>query len=108
MATKRLKAYQDVLHREPKIVNSTDKLSDLYCENVFHKEIMREYLPSDTFKQVMKAIDLGDQLDRKIADQIDDSLLGIGHGYKPLCFCVFVFGHCGVLLNALRLPVTGL
>ncbi|MDG1842583.1 MAG: glutamine synthetase III [Crocinitomicaceae bacterium] len=70
MATKRLKAYQDVLHREPKIVNSTDKLSDLYCQNVFHKEIMREYLPSDTFKQVMKAIDLGDQLDRKIADQI--------------------------------------
>ena len=70
MATKRLKAYQDVLHREPKIIDSSEKLSDLYCTNVFHKEVMREYLPSDTFKQVMKAIDLGDQLDRKIADQI--------------------------------------
>ena len=42
MATKRLKAYQDVLNREPKHVDYDGKLSELFGVNVFHIDIMRD------------------------------------------------------------------
>jgi glutamine synthetase len=56
MATKRQKAYQDVLNREPKHVEYDGKLSDLFGQNVFHVDVMREYLPSETYKYMMESI----------------------------------------------------
>jgi hypothetical protein len=40
MATKRLKAYQDVLNREPKNIEFDGKLSELFGRNVFHIDVM--------------------------------------------------------------------
>lgn len=70
MATKRLNAYNDVLNRTPKLVELDGKLSELYGTLVFHSDVMREYLPSDTYKSMMEAIHSGERLDRKIADQV--------------------------------------
>jgi glutamine synthetase len=74
MATKRQKAYQDVLHREPKHVEYDGKLSDLFGQNVFHVDVMREYLPSETYKYMMESIQNGSQLDRKNADQVASAM----------------------------------
>jgi len=70
MATKRLNAYNDVLNRTPKSVELDGKLSDLFGTLVFHSDAMREYLPSDTYKSMMEAINSGARLDRKLADQV--------------------------------------
>lgn len=74
MATKRLKAYQDVLNREPKHIDYDGKLSDLFGQNVFHVDIMREYLPSVTYKFMIESIQNGSQLDRKNADQVASAM----------------------------------
>ncbi|HBW86326.1 MAG TPA: glutamine synthetase type III [Crocinitomicaceae bacterium] len=74
MATKRLEAYQDVLHREPKHIDFNGKLSDLFGKNVFHAEQMREYLPSDTYKLMMDCMTNGTRLERKIADQVASAM----------------------------------
>ena len=74
MATKRLEAYQDVLHREPKHIDFNGKLSDLFGNNVFHAEQMREYLPSDTYKLMMDCMTNGTRLERKIADQVASAM----------------------------------
>lgn len=74
MATKRLRAYQDVLNRTPKNVEYEGKLSDLFGTQVFHIDIMREYLPSETYKFMMAAIQTGVRLDRKNADQVASTM----------------------------------
>jgi len=70
MATKRLAAYRDVLNRTPKAVDLDSKLSELYGTLVFHSEVMREYLPSETYKSINEAVNAGARLDRKVADQV--------------------------------------
>ncbi len=74
MATKRLQAYQDVLNRVPKNVDLNEKISELFGKNVFHIEIMREYLPSDAFKSMVESIQNGTRLDRKMADQVASAM----------------------------------
>ena len=74
MATKRLKAYQDVLNREPKHIEFEGKLSELFGRNVFHVDVMREYLPSETYKSMMESINNGTRLDRKNADQVASAM----------------------------------
>jgi glutamine synthetase len=74
MATKRLQAYQDVLNRIPKNVELQEKVSELFGKNVFHIEIMREYLPSDAFKSMVESIQNGTRLDRKMADQVASAM----------------------------------
>lgn len=74
MATKRLRAYQDVLNREPNNIDYEGKLSDLFGSNVFHAEVMRVYLPSETYKSMMASMHSGVRLDRKNADQVASSM----------------------------------
>jgi glutamine synthetase len=74
MATKRLQAYQDVLNRTPKHVEYNGKVSELFAKNVFHAEVMREYLPSDAYKSMMESIQSGTRLDRKMADQVASAM----------------------------------
>lgn len=74
MATKRLQAYQDVLNRTPKHIDYDGKVSELFGKNVFHAEVMREYLPSDAYKSMMESIQNGTRLDRKMADQVASAM----------------------------------
>lgn len=70
MPEKRLAAYRDVLKRTPKPVELNQKLSELFGSLVFHSDVMREYLPSETYKSMMEAIHSGTRLDRKLADSV--------------------------------------
>jgi len=74
MTNKRLQAYHDVLHRKPNYVEFDKKTSDIFGENVFHAEIMREYLPREAYKSMMSAANSGARLDRRIADQIASAM----------------------------------
>jgi glutamine synthetase len=49
-------------------------VSDLFGKNVFHAEVMREYLPSDAYKSMMESIQNGTRLDRKMADQVASAM----------------------------------
>lgn len=74
MATKRQQAYQDVLNRTPKHIDYDGKVSELFAKNVFHADVMREYLPSDAYKSMMESIQSGTRLDRKMADQVASAM----------------------------------
>ena len=50
------------------------KLSEIFSENVFDIDTMREYLPSQAFKSVIRAIEHGEKIDRSIADQVASSM----------------------------------
>lgn len=67
-------AYQDVLHRTPKPIQFDGKISEIFGQNVFHSEVMREYLPSEAYKSMMESIENGTRLDRKMADQVASAM----------------------------------
>ena len=74
MATKRMQAYHDVLNRTPKHIEFEGKISEIFGENVFHAEVMREYLPSEAYRSMMDSASKGTRLDRKMADQVASSM----------------------------------
>ena len=60
----------DVLEREPKLpIRPENKISAYYGENVFNKFVMRSYLPDEAYKGILKAMEDGTPVDRKVADQ---------------------------------------
>ncbi len=69
-----MQAYHDVLHRTPKHIELTKKVSELFGENVFHSEVMREYLPGEAYKKMTEAARTGKRLDRSIADQVASAM----------------------------------
>ncbi len=74
MANQRMQAYYDVLHRTPKPISYDGKVSEIFGENVFHADVMREFLPSEAYKSMMASINNGTQLDRKMADQVASAM----------------------------------
>ncbi|MBC9812743.1 glutamine synthetase III [Crocinitomicaceae bacterium CZZ-1] len=74
MATKRLQANLEVSQREPRSITYEGKVSELFGQNVFHAEAMREYLPSEAYKLVLETIETGARLDRKVADQVASAM----------------------------------
>lgn len=74
MANQRMQAYYDVLHRTPKPIEFNGKISEIFGENVFHLEAMREYLPSEAYKSMKQATYEGTRLDRNMADQVASAM----------------------------------
>ncbi len=70
MSSTRKQAYQDVLQRKPQPIEKISKVSDLFGENVFHLEVMREYLPDEAYKSIKAAISNGTRIDRRVADMV--------------------------------------
>lgn len=74
MATKRQQANIEASNREPRPITYDGKISEIFGQNVFHTEVMREYLPSEAYKLLLETIDTGTRLDRKVADQVASSM----------------------------------
>lgn len=71
MATIRFKAIEELFSRKPVDVSyPASKVSDYFGTNVFDVETMRRYLSKEAYNQVIKAIDSGSKIERKIADQV--------------------------------------
>jgi glutamine synthetase len=93
MSTVRKQAYQDVLHRVPKQIDHSGKISKVFGENVFHLEVMREYLPDEAYKSIKEASSKGTRIERRIADQVatamkdwalDKGATHYTHWFQPL------------------------
>lgn len=67
----RFKALSDVLGRQPKHVKQpSSRISDYFGSNVFHEGAMRMFLTEDAYRAVRSAIERGERIDRKLADQV--------------------------------------
>lgn len=69
-----MQAYYDVLHRTPKPIGYDGKISEIFGQNVFHLEVMREYLPNEAYKSMKRATLDGTRLDRDMADQVASAM----------------------------------
>jgi len=74
MSKLRFQALNEALNRKPVFVDERGKRSDVFGENVFDENTMRQYLTKDARNGVLDAIDKGKKIDRKIADQISSSM----------------------------------
>jgi glutamine synthetase len=75
MATIRFNALQMVNERV--VVPATvpnGKISDYFGINVFSKDTMRNYLPSEVYKQLILAIDQGNKIDEVLADAVANGM----------------------------------
>lgn len=73
MSTLRFKALEKLSFnnfRQDNAVVVPTKLSELFCQNVFSEEKMREYLTKEAFDSIMDAIRKGSKIQRHIADQV--------------------------------------
>ncbi len=57
-------------YRQENAVTVPAKLSELFCQNVFSEDTMREYLTREAFGSIMDAIKKGTKIPRHIADQV--------------------------------------
>lgn len=71
----RFVALEKTLDRQVEPVHyPSEKISDFYGSMVFNNDIMREYLTKEAFKSLMGAIDSGERIERKIADQVASAM----------------------------------
>ncbi len=71
MATIRFQAIQETLNRRPVQVNEPSvRRSELYASNVFTTSTAKHYMPKEAYNAVAAANTHGQQIDRKIADQV--------------------------------------
>lgn len=75
MSNLRFKALEYTLNRQPKkVIPPKQKVSEYYGSLTFNKKAMREFLPIDTFDNIINAIENNDKIDRGMADQIAASM----------------------------------
>jgi len=74
MTTFRFKALSETLNRKPTKFEEKKKYSEIFGENVFSENSMRQFLTKDAFNSVMNAIKIGSKIDRKIADQVASAM----------------------------------
>ena len=67
----RFRALEVSIQRQRKSVSFPEgKASDYFGELTFNPSAMKEYLPVQTYQQVMRFIEKGEKIDRKIADKV--------------------------------------
>ena len=71
MATLRFKAIEESMKRKPlEVTPPSGKISDYYGIYVFDRAKMEKYLSKDASNAVIEAIEQGQRIDRKMADQV--------------------------------------
>ncbi len=93
MSTQRINAIRESNRRKTLSFIETTRRSELFGSHVFNEEKMVQYLTRDAFESVKNAIFTGSKIDRKMADQIAESMkawaLSMGathytHWFQPL------------------------
>lgn len=74
MSTLRFHAVKKSLSSKPVDVKEKGRRSEVFGENVFNENTMRQYLTKDAFVGVMNAVQYGKKIDRAIADQVSSSM----------------------------------
>jgi len=93
MSTFRSRALTETLNRNPIEVKDSNMRSENFASHVFNATSMKQYLTAEGYEGVKSAIKVGKRIDRKIADQIANSMknwaLSMGathytHWFQPL------------------------
>ncbi|MEY8021303.1 glutamine synthetase III [Muriicola sp. SD30] len=93
MSTQRLNAISLSAQRKAIPIVEETRRSELFGKHVFNEDRMTQYLTKDAFQSVKNAIFTGSKIDRKMADQIAESMkawaLSMGathytHWFQPL------------------------
>lgn len=75
MSTYRFAAMQELFNRVPLSVPApADKVSEFFGINTFDLETMKKYLPTDAYKNVLKAMDSWGHIDRSVADAVASAM----------------------------------
>lgn len=74
MTTFRFQALKETLNRKPVGFKENIKQSEKFGTNVFSENTMRQYLTKEAYNGVMNAVKHGTKIDRKIADQVANSM----------------------------------
>jgi len=76
MSNFRFKAIEISLSRpyDKKPLSSGKRISEYFGEMTFGISVMREYLSKEAFKGVMNAMETGEKIDRRVADQVAASM----------------------------------
>ncbi len=71
----RIKALESIMEREPRKTDiPKGKISDYFGQLTFNNTAMREYLTLEAYEKVMNAINFGEKIERRIADQVAAAL----------------------------------
>ena len=96
MATHRFAALNTVHTRIPNHVDPPSrKVSDYFGANVFNQSAMRKFLSEEAYESVMNTIEKGVTLDRKLADQIADSMKGWAVSKGATHYTHWLHSHTG-------------
>lgn len=80
MSTIRFNALRETLTRKPvEIKEVSSKRSELFGRKVFGLDTCRQYMPKEAYKAIKNAIQHGDKIDRKVADQIASGMKSWAH-----------------------------
>ena len=74
MSTFRSRALKETLNRKPVKIPQTKNRSEFFGSHVFNELSMQQYLTKEAYEGVMNAIKHGSRIDRKIADQVANSM----------------------------------
>ncbi|TXE10169.1 glutamine synthetase type III [Seonamhaeicola algicola] len=74
MSVLRFHAIKASLSRKPIHIKEEKKRSEIFGENVFNEQTMRQYLTKDAFLGVMNAVEHGTKINRNVADQVAVSM----------------------------------
>lgn len=71
MAIIRFRALQEVQNRKAiDVTPPSSKISDFYGENVYNKDVMRNTLATDIFRELMRTIDKGGKIETNVANAV--------------------------------------
>lgn len=75
MTSIRFIALEKMMDRQDKEVHFPSlKVSDYFGSMTFNQSVMKEYLTEEAFEAVMRAIDKGERIDRKVSDQVASAM----------------------------------
>ena len=75
MSNFRFKALESSMNRPPvKVTAPGNNISDYFGSNVFDKDTMQKFLSKEPYNSVIAAIESGQQIDRKVAEQVASSM----------------------------------
>ncbi|MFM7768082.1 MAG: glutamine synthetase III, partial [Bacteroidota bacterium] len=94
MTNLRFNAIEQAMSRVPNPVSTPDaKISDYFGQNVFDRNTMQKFLSKESFRQVKEAIESGQQIERRVAEQVATAMMAWGiskgathytHWFQPL------------------------
>ncbi|HEX5003389.1 MAG TPA: glutamine synthetase III [Bacteroidia bacterium] len=76
MSILRFKALETAFSRTREAVTvPSGKISDYFGQNVFDKDTMQKFLSKESYKQVLEAVESGQQIERKVAEQVATAMM---------------------------------